>query len=213
LDQVSAHLPGVILAYSAFFLSIMSPGPNVLAILGTSMGVGRSSGVALALGVATGSFCWAALTFSGLTALIASYAGVLTIIKIVGGLYLLWLAYKAFCSATSEHDIAVVTVAGSNHSRSHYFFHGLAVQMTNPKAALAWIAIISLGVRADSPLWVGLSIVIGTSLLSLLIHFLYAVAFSTTTMGRLYGKARRWIQGAIGAFFAFAGIKLLVSRS
>jgi amino acid exporter len=213
VDQVSAHLPGIILAYSAFLLSIMSPGPNVVAILGTSMGVGRSSGIALALGVATGSFCWAVLTFSGLSALLASYAGMLTIIKIAGGLYLLWLAYKAFRSATSEHDIVAVTVAGSNRSRSRYFFHGLVVQMTNPKAVLAWIAIISLGVRADSPLWVGLSIVVGTSLLSFLIHLLYAVAFSATTMGRLYGKARRWIQGALGAFFAFAGIKLLVSRS
>jgi amino acid exporter len=201
------------LAYSAFLLSIMSPGPNVLAILGTSMSVGRSSGVTLALGVATGSFCWAILTFSGLSALLASYAAALTIIKIAGGLYLLWLAYRAFRSAASAHDIEAIVVAGSSHSLARYFSHGLAVQMTNPKAALAWIAIISLGLQADSPTWVGLSIVIGTSLLSLLIHVLYAVAFSATTMVRLYGKARRWIQGALGAFFAFAGIKLLVSRS
>lgn len=153
------------------------------------------------------------LTFSGLSALLASYAAALTIIKIAGGLYLLWLACRALRSAASAHDIEAIMVAGSSHSRSRYFFHGVAVQMTNPKAALAWIAIISLGLQADSPLWVGLSIVIGTSLLSLLIHFLYAVAFSTTTMVRLYGKARRSIQGALGAFFAFAGIKLLVSRS
>jgi amino acid exporter len=213
VNQVSAHLPGILLAYSAFLLSIMSPGPNVLAILGTSMSVGRSSGVALALGVATGSFFWAILTFSGLSALLASYAAALMIIKIAGGLYLLWLAYRAFRSAASAHDIEANMVAGPNQSLSRPFLHGLGVQMTNPKAALAWIAILSLGVQADSPLWVGLSIVTGTSLLSLLIHFLYAVAFSTTAMVRLYGKARRWIQGALGAFFAFAGLKLLASRS
>jgi amino acid exporter len=213
VDQVSPHLPGILLAYSAFLLSIMSPGPNILAILGTSMSVGRSSGVTLALGVATGSFCWSILAFSGLSALLASYAAALTIIKIAGGLYLLWLAYRAFRAAASAHGIEATVVAGSSRSLSRYFLHGLAVQMTNPKAALAWIAIISLGLQADSPLWVGLSIVIGTSLLSLLIHFLYALAFSTTTMVRLYGTARRWIQCTLGAFFALAGIKLLVSRS
>jgi threonine/homoserine/homoserine lactone efflux protein len=84
--------------------------------------------------------------------------------------------------------------------------------MTNPKAVLAWISIISLGLQDNAPLWVGLSIVIGTSLLSVLIHCLYAVAFSTPVMVRLYSKARRWIQGVLGVFFALAGLRLLTSR-
>ena len=112
MDQISVYVAGIILAYTAFLLSIMSPGPNVLAIMGTSMSIGRSSGLALALGVASGSFCWAMLTVVGLSTLLASYA----------------------------------------------------------------------------------------------------TAFSTTPMVRLYAKARRWIQGTLGAFFAFAGLKRLSSR-
>ena len=105
MDQISIYLPGILLAYSAFMLSIMSPGPNVLAIMGTSMATGRPSGVALALGVASGSFCWAVLTVAGLSALLSTYAAALTVIKTVGGLYLLWLAYKAFRAAASRQDI------------------------------------------------------------------------------------------------------------
>ena len=59
---------------------------------------------------------------------------------------------------------------------------GLAIQMTNPKAVLAWIAIMSLGMQHDAPLWVVGAIVVGTSALSLAIHYLYAVAFSTPAM-------------------------------
>ena len=81
------------------------------------------------------------------------------------------------------------------------------------KAALAWIAIISLGLKQDAPLWVGVVIVVGTALLSVAIHMLYAVAFSTPAMVRLYGKSRRAIQGVLGTFFAFAGLRLLTSRS
>lgn len=212
MAEISPYLPGILLAYSAFLLSIMSPGPNVLAVLGTSMAVGRKSGTALALGVATGSFCWALLTVAGLSALLAAYAAALTVIKIVGGLYLLWLAYKSFRAAASAHDIHAAEMAGARSRPLDYFLRGFTVQMTNPKAALAWIAIISLGLQPDSPLWVGLVIVAGTSLLSVLIHCLYALAFSTAVMVRLYGRARRWIQGVLGAFFLFAGIKLLTSR-
>jgi threonine/homoserine/homoserine lactone efflux protein len=55
------------------------------------------------------------------------------------------------------------------------------IQMTNPKAALTWIAIISLG-------W---AIVLGIALLSVWAHLTYAVAFSTTAMVALYGNGRR----------------------
>jgi amino acid exporter len=212
MDQISVYLPGILLAYSAFFLAIASPGPNVLAVIGTSMSVGRKSGIALALGVAAGSFCWAMLAAIGLTALLASYAYALTVIKIGGGLYLLWLAYKAIRSAASPHDIEATTLSGSTRSAFGYAVRGFTVQVTNPKAALAWIAIISLGLQESAPVWVGFSIVAGTSVLSVLIHCVYALAFSTPVMVRLYSRARRWIQAALGAFFAFAGIKLLTSR-
>lgn len=212
MDQIAIYLPGIVLAYSAFLLAIASPGPNVLAVIGTSMSVGRKSGVALGLGVAAGSFCWALLTACGLSALLASYANALIVIKIGGGLYLLWLAYKSFRSAASAHDITATTLSGAPRRPSGYFVRGFIIQMTNPKAALAWIAIISLGLQDNAPLWVGFSIVAGTSILSVIIHWLYAVAFSTPIMVSVYSKARRWIQSTLGAFFAFAGIRLLISR-
>ena len=212
MDQISPYLSGIILAYSAFLLAIASPGPNVLAVIGTSMSVGRRFGISLALGVAAGSFGWAMLTAAGLSALLASYASALTVIKIAGGFYLLWLAYKSFRSAASAHDIEAKTLSGVTRSPSGYFLRGFIVQMTNPKAALAWIAIISLGLHENAPIWVAFSIVLGTSILSVIIHCVYAVAFSTAVMVRLYAKARRWIQGVLGAFFTFAGIRLLTSR-
>lgn len=73
--------------------------------VGTSMAVSRKAGIALALGISTGSFFWASMTAIGLTALIAAYASVLTVIKIIGGLYLLWLAFKSFRSAASTKPI------------------------------------------------------------------------------------------------------------
>lgn len=213
MQEFSLYLPGIVLAYSAFLLAIASPGPNILAVIGTSMSVNRSSGMALAMGVATGSFTWAVLTVFGLSAILATYASALLAIKIFGGLYLLWLAYKSFKSATSRHDIEAKKLVGGRRTPFGYFKRGYIIQMTNPKAALSWVAIISLGLQAGAPLWVGTTIVIGTFVMSIAIHVMYAVAFSTPAMVRLYGKSRRAIQGVLGTFFAFAGLRLLTSRS
>jgi threonine/homoserine/homoserine lactone efflux protein len=213
MTDLALYLPGILLAYAAFLLAIASPGPNILAVIGTSMSVGRGSGIALALGIATGSFTWAVMTVIGLSALLSQYAIALTIIKIFGGLYLLWLAYKSFKSAAAKHDIEAKELAGGTRSPLGYAKRGYIIQMTNPKAALAWIAIISLGLTDGAPHWVGMVIVLGTFMLSIVIHVLYAVAFSTPIMVRLYGKARRGIQSVLGAFFAVAGLRLLISRN
>ena len=213
MNSLSPYLPGILMAYSAFLLAIASPGPNVLAVIGTSMSIGRASGIALAAGIAAGSLCWAVLTVLGLSALLSAYATALIVIKIGGGLYLLWLAYKAFKSAVSAHNIEARELAGGRRTPAGYFLRGLTIQMTNPKAALAWIAIVSLGLRQEAPAWVGVMIVSGTSLLSLILHLLYAIVFSAPLMVRVYSKARRWIQATLGAFFAFAGIKLLTSQT
>jgi len=213
MQELTLYLPGILLAYSAFLLAIASPGPNILAVIGTSMSVGRPSGIALAFGVAAGSFTWAIFTVIGLSALLSIYASALLAIKIFGGLFLLWLAYKSFKSAASNHDIEAKELAGGKRSPFGYMTRGYIIQMTNPKAALAWIAIISLGLSDGAPLWVGAVIVLGTFALSVVIHVLYAVAFSTLVMMRIYGKSRRVIQGVLGTFFAFAGLRLLASRS
>jgi threonine/homoserine/homoserine lactone efflux protein len=156
---------------------------------------------------------WAILAVAGLSAIIATYSSVLIAIKIIGGLYLLWLAYKAFRSAAMSYDLEATGLEGGHRTPFGYAAQGFAIQMTNPKAALAWIAIVSLGLNVDSPLWVGAVIVIGTFVLSITIHVLYAIAFSTPVMVRIYGRARRIIQAVLGTFFIFAGLRLLTSRS
>jgi len=78
--------------------------------MGTSIGAGRKAGTVLALGI-FGSLTWALLT----------YALALTAIKMVGGIYLLWLAYKAFKSAATRSDIAPKTLARGRRTPLEYF--------------------------------------------------------------------------------------------
>lgn len=86
MENISPYLAGILLSYGAFLMAIASPGPNVLAVIGTSMAVSRRSGMALAMGVATGTLTWAMLTAVGLSSLLATYASAILVIKVFGGL-------------------------------------------------------------------------------------------------------------------------------
>lgn len=213
MDSITLYLPGILFAYSICLVGLASPGPNIMSIIGTAMHDGRKPGIALAMGVASGSCCWAVLTVAGLSALLAAYAWALTFIKIAGGFYLLWLAFKAFRSAAAEQELHTSVVKVHGRQTMAYYLRGLTIQMTNPKAALSWIAIISLGMQQGAPMWVAVAIVVGTFTISSTLHIMYALVFSTNTMVRIYSRARRWIQATLGLFFTLAGLKLLTSRT
>ncbi len=205
---MNEHLASLILALGIFSVGFVSIGPNILAIIGTSMERGRRHGVQLALGVGTGSGLWATLTVSGLTALVTVYAGALTLLKIFGAGYLLWLAYKAFRSAARPgKDITAQSTQGER-----LYVRGILVQMTNPKAALQWIAIVGIGLGPEAPLWVGLSLIICATSLSLLMHVAYAFAFSTAPVIGFYRRARRGIDAVLGVFFSLAALRLVTWR-
>ncbi|POF32413.1 LysE family translocator [Roseibium marinum] len=206
---MSEDLASLFLALGIFLVGFVSIGPNILAIVGTSMERGRHSGMRLALGVGTGSGLWAILTVSGLTALVSAYAQAVTVLKVFGAFYLLWLAVKAFRSAARPGEVVTARSAKGNN----LFLQGLAIQMTNPKAALHWIAIVGIGLGADAPLWTGATLILSCSALSVLGYMAYAVTFSTQPVIAFYRRGRRWIEAGLGVFFTFAAYKLATYRS
>lgn len=85
--------------------------------------------------------------------------------------------------------------------------------MTNPKAAPLWIAIVDIGLGVDAPVWVGISLVVSATALSVLGHLAYAMTFSIKPVMAFNRKARSWIEAALGVFFAFAAFKIATYRS
>ena len=213
MTEILTYAPGLLLSFTALALGLLSPGPSVLAILGIALAHGRRPAVAMALGVGMGSTCWALLTVVGLSALIAVSANALIIIKIIGGFYLLWLAYKSFRAARMPFNPTAGDAGERKSSLSAYVAQGLAIHLTNPKAAFVWMSIAALGMQPDAPIWVGAALVGGAAILSFGINSGYALAFSARPVFALYLQARRAIQFTLGAFFAFAGLKLIAGRA
>jgi len=210
-DSVSVYLPGILLTYSAFLILLLSPGPNIMAVMGTSMSVDRKSGISLGLGIAGGTLFWSCLTVLGVASFITAYAWSLLLLKIFGGMYLIWLAFRSFQLAYSIQNIGVEHAAASSSLK--YFILGFTINVSNPKAAFGWVAIVSLGMKPDAPTWVSIALILGTVTTSVICHVLCAVLFSTQPLISMYKRANRWIHGLVGAFFLFAGIKVLTSKT
>lgn len=158
------------LVYGAYLLATASPGPSNMAIMGVAMRDGRRPALVLAAGVMTGSLCWAMLAATGLSAVLATYAQALWAIKIVGGVYMLYLALRAGKSALRTSAAAPGMAAGRDARPYRALYRqGVLMHLGNPKAIMSWMAIMSLGLRQGAPEQVLPAIIGGCALLGVTI--------------------------------------------
>ncbi|MFM0014451.1 LysE family translocator [Paraburkholderia sediminicola] len=202
----------VLIAYSAYFVGTASPGPSNLAIMSLAMSAGRKSALTFALGVVSGSFFWALLASLGLSAVLATYSECLVAIKIAGGLYLLWLGFKSARSAFSAEQLPTTT-AREGEPLKRLYLRGLLLHLTNPKAILVWLSIVSLAMSPASGVSHTTPVVLGCMVIGVSVFSSYAVLFSTASARRIYVAIRRWLDGSLAIMFGIAGIKLLTSKS
>lgn len=122
-------------------LLALTPGPDTFLVLRFSMRR-ASTGVAASIGSGVGSILWAVLVGIGLAALLEQSAEAYRVLKILGGLYLVYLGIQAFrhsrdVAPTGDESSAVVTRA-----RFSAFGAGLLSTAMNPKVGLFFLAIV-----------------------------------------------------------------------
>lgn len=186
------------------FLAQVSPGPNLLATASAALAGGRRDGLSTAAGIATGVFVWAILFSLGIGALIAAFPDLLTAMKLVGGTYLILLGARALRTALTLRAWA----APAPRLRHRPFLTGLAVVLTNPKAAMMWVAVSMFlagsGVSGLAVLPVG----VGVALSALIVYSGYALLFSTGFATRGYARVFRPVEAAFAAVFGAIGARL-----
>lgn len=211
MSDLVQHWPQLLAAYTVYLVAVITPGPANLAIIGTAMSEGRKRGIIIALGIFTGSFTWALAAALGLAALLTRYGEVLQILKVLGGIYMLYLAFKAAKSLArpaSTRDLA--RPVGERHLWRTYLA-GYAIHMTNPKAIFGWLATISLGLPPGASASSVLLVVGGCLLTGFTVFMAYALLFSTARAVHLYRSARRPLDAVMALFFGAAGAKMISS--
>src|SRR6185503_1725887 len=97
----SAALIGILVALT---LGAISPGPSFIFVARTAVARGRGDGLSAALGMGIGGLFFATLAFVGLTAMITQFGSLYLGFKVLGGLYLLYLAFGLWRSSAERLD-------------------------------------------------------------------------------------------------------------
>lgn len=129
------------LAYAATSAVVLAiPGPTVLLVLSYSITHGRSATLPLVAGVTLGDSVAISLSLIGLGTLLAASAFWFTMIKWLGGLYLIYLGVKSFRGA--RQALALETGAAPVSTPRRLFGIAFIVTALNPKSIVFFIALL-----------------------------------------------------------------------
>ncbi|MGO1500764.1 MAG: LysE family translocator [Marinobacter sp.] len=124
-------------AIASAFLSI-APGPDNIFVLTQSALYGKKSGVLVTLGLCTGLVVHTTAVAFGVAAIFQTSVVAFTLLKIVGAIYLLFLAWQAFRASASRLE-----APGSNlRSSSALYRRGIIMNITNPKVSIFFLAFL-----------------------------------------------------------------------
>jgi threonine/homoserine/homoserine lactone efflux protein len=200
----------LLLAYTAYFVGTASPGPSNLAIMSIAAHRGRKAALAFAFGVISGSMFWATVAAVGVSAVLIAYSHFIVAIKMFGGAYLLWLAFKSGRTALASTS-GLASSSGRTETLKRLYLRGALLHLTNPKAVLVWVSIVALSSNGAGATHG--AVIPGCAVIGCVVFNSYALLFSMDSARRFYTRTRRALEGCLAIVFGVAGIRLLASSS
>lgn len=134
----------IVAVASLAFVASITPGPNNLMLWASGLNHGIRGTIAHLLGVSVGFNLLLFTVAAGLGGVFERYPLVELVLKVVGGGYLLYLAYRIFTAS------AVGTIDARPKPMS--FLEAVAFQVVNPKAWVMAITAASVGLAPGVPI-------------------------------------------------------------
>lgn len=131
--------PTTLLAYSgALFVAAAIPGPGMTAIVARALGSGFRPTFFMGLGLILGDLCYLTAVILGLALVAQTFTTPFLIIKYLGALYLVYIAWKLWTTGLIAQDIEAKRSTNIGLS----FLSGLLVTLGNPKTMLFYVALV-----------------------------------------------------------------------
>jgi threonine/homoserine/homoserine lactone efflux protein len=175
---------------------IVIPGPSVLFVVSRALAAGRRVAILSVLGNSVGEYAQVVAVAFGLGALAERSVAVFTVVKVIGGLYLIYLGIRTF--RARRHLAGMLAGVGKPRSDRASFLEGVVVGATNPKTVVFMAAILPQFVR------LGAGHVPLQMLLLGLVFSLVAVG-SDSCWAVLAGGLRRWFERSPGRLEMIGG--------
>ena len=193
---------------SIWSVAVVTPGPNLLITIQTTINHSRRSGMFIVLGTCTGTMIWAIVGYFGIAYLFTVAPRIYITLKMAGGGYLIYLGIKSIFSLRRS-DKKKVKLQYWRQKPFTDWQKGLITNLSNPKTAMFVTSIFASALPKEPSVLIGMLSVILMTSISLFWYSAVVFLFSSSKVSNRYQQSQNWIQGFAGAAFIAFGTKLI----
>ncbi|MGD3111920.1 LysE family translocator [Streptomyces sp. YGL11-2] len=188
------------------------PGTSFTLVTQQVIAGSRSDGVRAAFGSVCGLLVHAAFAAVGLSALVMSSARALTMVKLLGGIYLVWLGMTTWRSTRRGTEPTTRRRWRLPWAQLGGFGQGLCSNVLNPKAASVYLTLVPQFLsssRSIAPQIATLAIAHASVVLVWLLFWTFVIASARTAIDT--PRFRRWMSRLAGAVLVAFGVRTAVA--
>ena len=205
-------LETLIAFFTTSVLLAIIPGPDNIFVLTQSIFQGKKSGLIIMLGLCTGLIFHTLAVILGVAVIFQTSIFAFTILKIIGAIYLLYLAWQIFKAGNQKIDTK------NNNANIDYkklYYRGIIMNITNPKVSIFFLAFLpqftnpNLGSIPLQMLLLGILFLIAALLVFSLIA-LYSAKLGKTI--NKSDKSQKILNKLVSLVFVALAIKLISTK-
>ena len=185
-------------------MAILAPGPAVIAVSQSAFALGRARALPYGWGLALGASAWCLAALLGLTVVFRALPWTYHAMRMAGGAYLIWIAWRMWRHAPDPLPDP------AEGSRGIGFLGGIVLNLSNPKPALFYSAVLlsifpGLLGAADK-----LAIFATAAAVELTFYTALAWLMALPLLRRRYYAAKFWIDRGAGLAIGLLGLSLIL---
>jgi threonine/homoserine/homoserine lactone efflux protein len=198
----------------AHFLALLSPGPDFVLVVKSAIKNDKSKAIGVAAGVSSANALYIALCLVGVGAILASSVSLMIVLKIIGGLFLVFLAVQALRAKKSDYaDLSLDIDENETHKTTFMkeFITGFMSGILNPKNLLFYLSLFTVVLTNDVSL--AFKVVLGCWMTVVVFVWDAAIIFllSVNKVRNQFTKCAYYIDKVTGAILGVIGFSIVRS--
>ena len=205
-------LHDLLLFAGAALLMVLTPGPNMIYLISRSICQGRAAGVISLTGVIAGFFVHMFAAAAGLSALFLAIPFAYEVLKWLGALYLLWMAWEAVKPGARSPFEAQALPADPPRK---LFLMGFLTNVLNPKVAVFYLSIFPQFIVTERGSVFLQSVTLGLTQISISFVINLLIALSAAGIAAWFARNPLWLatqRYVMGGVLAALAVRLAIDQ-
>jgi len=200
------NLEHIIAFNFALCVALISPGPAFVIAIQTTLSSGQKSGMWFGAGLGLMAAAWTGMALVGLEAVFHLFPWAYGTIRIVGALYLLYIAIKIWLGSGRALEESQI------HRQGHSFVRGVMINALNPKSIFFAAAVLAIVFPPNMRLVENVIVVFNQFVVESMFYAILAYVINRERIRSNYIKFRKYIDRTAAIVLGGFGLSLVVDR-